>query len=30
LARLSKDLPQAVDELTPDGTIPSEQQVSKL
>lgn len=30
LARLSKDLPQAVDELTPDGTIPSDQQVSKL
>lgn len=29
LARLSKDLPQAVDELTPDGTIPSDQQVPK-
>ncbi|MGP4753776.1 YidB family protein [Agrobacterium pusense] len=29
LARLSKDLPQAVDELTPDGTIPSAQQVPK-
>ncbi|MBW9069998.1 YidB family protein [Agrobacterium pusense] len=29
LARLCKDLPQAVDELTPDGTIPSDQQVPK-
>jgi uncharacterized protein YidB (DUF937 family) len=26
LARLSKDLPRAVDELTPDGTVPSEDQ----
>ena len=29
LSRLSKDLPKAVDDLTPDGTLPTEQQITE-
>ena len=30
ISRLSRELPQAVDDLTPDGTIPTEQQATEM